>query len=55
MPQADDMARGRLQRDRLCQSDERPDAEQVGQHQRLLGQELVEGWHTYSNRSGGIG
>lgn len=36
---------GRLQRDGLCQSHKRRDAEQVGQHHRLLRQELLKAVH----------
>jgi hypothetical protein len=40
----------RLQGNRLCQADKWLDAEQVGQHHRLLRQELVEGQHSVCSR-----
>ena len=42
--------RCRLQGDGLCQADEGLDAEQVGQHHRLLCQELVKGQHSVCSR-----
>jgi hypothetical protein len=41
---------GRLQWNGLCQANKRVDAEQVGQHHRLLCQELTEGLHIVCSR-----